>query len=392
MAEREGGEKMSSFARYMEQNLGSRETFETGQMVETTIAYITDDTVFLQLGGKSEGILEKAELLDKEGNLPVKEGDTIRVFFVRAKDGQLYFTTRLSGDKADPTMLEQAYKNKIPVEGVVEKEIKGGFEVKIGEVRAFCPYSQMGLKHAEDASSWIGKHLTFLIQEYKDGGRNLIVSNRAIEENIQAEKIAQLKETLKEHTIVTGAIKSIHDFGAFVDLGVVQGLLPVSEITRERVEDISKVLQVGQEIRAEIIKLDWDTERITLSMKSLLADPWEHAAERYPVGSKHSGKVVRITDYGAFVALEPGLDGLVHVSEFRGGGKYNNVKDAVKLDQTLMVQILELDTNRKRISLKPTSSAEEEAVSKQYLSDGEAEDTYNPFAALLKKKGYHLSN
>lgn len=386
MVKSEDEESEISFARYMEQNLGSREKFEIGQMVETKIEYISDDSVFLQLGGKSEGILSKAELFDKDGNLTVKEGDTIRAFFVKVQDGQLYFTTRLSGDKADPTMLEQAYKNKIPVEGVVEKEIKGGYEVKIGETRAFCPYSQMGLKRSEASSSWVGKHLTFMIQEYKDGGRNLIVSNRVIEEALQAEKIAKLKETLKEHSIVTGTIKSIQNFGAFVDLGAVQGLLPVSEISLERVENISEVLQVGQEIRAEIIKLDWNTEKITLSMKSLLKDPWERAAEQYPAGSKHSGKVVRITDYGAFVSLEPGLDGLVHVSELRGGGKYNNVKDAVKLGQTLTIQVLEVDPSRKRISLKPASSAEEEEVSQRYMAESEAADTYNPFAALLKKK------
>jgi len=171
-----------------------------------------------------------------------------------------------------------------------------------------------------------------------------------------------------------------------VDLGAVQALLPVSEISRERVEDIRKVLQIGQEIRAEIIKLDWNTEKITLSMKSLQEDPWNKAEEKYPVGSKHSGKVVRITDYGAFVNLEPGLDGLVHVSELRGGGKYNNVKDAVRIGQTLTVQVLEVDSNRKRISLKPASSAEEEAISQKYMASDDANDTYNPFAALLKKK------
>ncbi|HOJ98103.1 MAG TPA: S1 RNA-binding domain-containing protein [Termitinemataceae bacterium] len=386
MAQRAREAADNSFARYMKENLGSREKYEIGQMVETTVEYISDDTVFLQLGGKSEGILDKAEVLDKEGNLTVKVGDPIRVFFVKSQNGQLYFTRRLSADKTDLSLLEQAYKNKIPVEGVVEKEIKGGYEVKIGEGRAFCPYSQMGLKRSEDTSSWVGKHLTFIIQEYKDGGRNLIVSNRAIEEALQAEKVAKLKETLKEHAIVTGKVTSIQDFGAFVDLGAVQALLPVSEISRERVEDIRKVLQIGQEIRAEIIKLDWNTEKITLSMKSLQEDPWNKAEEKYPVGSKHSGKVVRITDYGAFVNLEPGLDGLVHVSELRGGGKYNNVKDAVRIGQTLTVQVLEVDSNRKRISLKPASSAEEEAISQKYMASDDANDTYNPFAALLKKK------
>uniref|UniRef100_A0A7C3I663 S1 RNA-binding domain-containing protein n=1 Tax=Gracilinema caldarium TaxID=215591 RepID=A0A7C3I663_9SPIR len=386
MAKREGNPAGNSFADYMNSTSKNRTQFQPGQMVESRIVSISNDTIFLELNGKSEGILDRAELVDKNGELTLKEGDPIKAFFLKAQNGELHFTTRISGDKLDTAILEEAYKNKIPVEGVVEKEIKGGYEVKIGEARAFCPYSQMGLKRTEEGTNWVGKHLTFIIQEYKDNGRNLIVSNRAIEEALQQEKIDKLKETLKEHSIITGTIKSVQDFGAFVDLGGVQGLIPVSEISRERVENIQEVLQVGKEIRAEIIKLDWKNERITLSMKSLLEDPWTDAAKKFPVGSKHTGRVARITDYGAFVSLEPGLDGLVHVSELRSGGKYNNVKDAVKLGQTLRVLVLEVDESRKRISLKPASSEEEEALSQKYVADGDTEDTYNPFAALLKKK------
>lgn len=386
MAKREGNPAANSFADYMNSTSKNRTQFQPGQMVESRIVSISNDTIFLELNGKSEGILDRAELVDKNGELTVKEGDPIKAFFLKAQNGELHFTTRISGDKVDTAILEEAYKNKIPIEGVVEKEIKGGYEVKIGDARAFCPYSQMGLKRTEEGTNWVGKHLTFIIQEYKDNGRNLIVSNRAIEEALQQEKIDKLKETLKEHSIIMGTIKSVQDFGAFVDLGGVQGLIPVSEISRERVENIQEVLQVGKEIRAEIIKLDWKNERITLSMKSLLEDPWTGAAKKYPVGSKHTGKVARITDYGAFVSLEPGLDGLVHVSELRSGGKYNNVKDAVKLGQTLRVLVLEVDESRKRISLKPASSEEDEALSQKYVADGDTEDTYNPFATLLKKK------
>ena len=386
MSKGEKNHRIQSFTDYMDTTDKGKVQFLPGQLVESRIVAISNDTVFLELNGKSEGILDKAELLDTNGELPFKEGDPITVFFLSAQKGALYFTTRISGDKADRAILEEAYKNKIPVEGLVEKEIKGGYEVKIGAVRAFCPYSQIGLKRAEAGTSWVGKHLSFIIQEYKDNGRNLIVSNRAIEEAQQQDKINKLKETLKEHSIITGTITSVQNFGAFVDLGGIQGLIPVSEISRDRVENIQEVLKVGQEIRAEIIKLDWKTERITLSMKSLSEDPWTGAATKYPAGSKHTGKVVRITDYGAFVSLEPGLDGLVHVSELRSGGKYNNVKDAVKLGQTLSVQVLEIDETRKRLSLKPASSAEEEALSKKYVAEGDAPDTYNPFASLLKKK------
>ena len=376
----------SDFASLFESTLTKMERLQPGQMVETQIVSISKDSIFLQLSGKSEGVLERAELADQDGNLSVKEGDTVKVFFLNSKNGEMNFTTRISGEKAAPALLESAYKNGIPVEGVVEKEIKGGYEVKIGETRAFCPFSQMGQRRAENAEVYVGKHLTFKIQEYKENGRNILVSNRAIHEEAHKEKIEALKATLKEGMLVKGCIKSIQEFGAFVDIEGIQALLPISEISRARVEDISAVLAVGQEIEATILKVDWKNERISLSMKNLQADPWDHALAKYPVDSKHTGKVVRVTDFGAFVSLESGLDGLIHVSEMRSEGKYGNSGVTVKLGQLLTVKILGVDIAEKRMSLKQASSLEEDETAKKYLENGADSDTYNPFAALLGKK------
>ena len=373
------------FAKLFESTLTKMERLQPGQMVETQIVSISKDSIFLQLSGKSEGVLERAELTDQDGNLSVKEGDTVKVYFLDSKNGEMNFTTRISGEKAGPAMLESAYKNGIPVEGVVEKEIKGGYEIKIGEIRAFCPFSQMGQRRTDDTEVYVGKHLTFKIQEYKENGRNIMVSNRAIHEEARKEKIESLKSTLKEGMIIKGSILSIQEFGAFVDIGGIQALLPISEISRARVEDISAVLAVGQEIEAAILKLDWKNERISLSMKSLQSDPWDHALEKYPIDSKHTGKVVRVTDFGAFVTLESGLDGLIHVSEMRSEGKYGNSGVNVKLGQVLTVKILNVDIAGKRISLKQASSLEEDETAKKYLESGSESDTYNPFAALLKK-------
>ncbi len=379
-------ESANSFAAMFENSLSKMAKLQPGQMVETQIVSISKDCIFLQLSGKSEGVLDRAELTDKDGKLTVKEGDTIKAFFITAKSGEMRFTTRISGDKAGSAMLENAYASKIPVEGVVEKEIKGGYEIKIGESRAFCPFSQMGLKRAETAETVVGKHLTFKIQEYKEGGRKIVVSNRAIEEEARQAQLEELKKTLVEKAVVKGTIKSIQDFGAFVDLGGVQALLPVSEISRSRVADIRAALTVGQEIEVEILKIDWATERISVSLKSLLSDPWTTAREKYPKESRHTGTVVRITDFGAFVSLEPGIDGLLHISELRGDDKYGNPKVSVKMGQTVPVQVIDVDVAKKRISLKQASSAEEDENTKKYLNDGSAGDTYNPFAALLKKK------
>jgi len=386
MDQHNSDESANSFAAMFENSLSKMEKLQPGQMVETQIVSISKDCVFLQLSGKSEGVLDRAELTDKDGKLTAKEGDTIKAFFLNAKNGEMRFTTRISGDKAGSAMLENAYANKIPVEGVVEKEIKGGYEVKIGDSRAFCPFSQMGLKRTDTAETVVGKHLTFKIQEYKEGGRKIVVSNRVIEEEARQGQLEELKKTLHEKDVIKGTIKSIQDFGAFVDLGGAQALLPVSEISRSRVEDIRSALTVGQEIEAEIIKIDWKTERITLSMKSLLSDPWATAREKYPKDSKHSGKVVRLTDFGAFVSLESGIDGLLHISELRGEDQYGNPKVSVKMGETVKVQILDVDVAKKRISLKQASSNDDDETSKKYLNDGASGDTYNPFAALLNKK------
>ena len=375
------------FASLYEQSFSGMESLQSGQVLETQVLSISQDTIFLQLSGKSEGILPREELTDKEGQLTVKVGDPIKVYFLHSKNGEMHFTTRISGETAGPAMLEQAWHNRIPVEGVVEKEIKGGYEIKLGETRAFCPYSQMGDRRADNPADFVGKHLTFKITEYKENGRNILVSNRVLHEEARQDTIENLKKTLKEGMVVKGAIKSIQDFGAFVDLGGVQALLPVSEIGRSRVEDIRALFTVGQEIEASILKIDWRNERISLSMKSLQADPWDQAVAKYPEDSKHVGKVVRITDFGAFVELEPGLDGLMHISTLRADSKYSNSKDlTVKVGQTLTVQILGVDRANRRISLKPATTMEEDATANQYLGGGSDTETYNPFAALLKKK------
>jgi small subunit ribosomal protein S1 len=386
MKEQDSKTSAESFADLYEKSFSGMESFQVGQLVETQVLSISKDTIFLQLNGKSEGVLARDELADKDGNLSVKVGDTLKAFFLKADNGELLFTTRINGESAGPDLLERAYQEKIPVEGVVEKEIKGGYDVKIGEARAFCPYSQMGPKRTENSSEYVGKRLLFKIQEFKDKGRNILVSNRAIHEEARQENLEALKKTLHEGMLIKGAVQSIQDFGAFIDLGGVQGLLPVSEIGRSRVENIRDVFTLGQEVEVSILKIDWANERITLSTKSLVADPWEKAKEKYLEGSKHTGKVVRLTDFGAFVSLEPGLDGLVHISEFRTTGDFGRSELTVRPGQTLSVQVIAVDAAQRRISLKPASSREEDETSAKYMGSSDEGATYNPFASLLKKK------
>lgn len=373
-----------NFATLFENSFIETNKLEPGQLIETTIVSISGDTIFLQLSGKSEGLLDRAELTDKDDKLSVKEGDTIKAFFLNSKNGEMYFTTKISGEKANKAVLENAFESGIPIEGIVSKEIKGGFDITIGESRAFCPYSQMGQKRVENPEEYIGKHLTFKIIEFSEQGRNILVSNRAILEDELKKQIEILKKTLHENMVIKGIIKQVQDFGAFIDINGVQALLPISEISRSRIDDITKVLSPGQEIEASIIKLDWTKQRITLSMKALLADPWDKAQTKYPVGSKHKGKVVRITNFGAFVTLEPGLDGLIHISDLKTDTRDDNPEDILKKGQNLTIQINSIDIEKKRISLKPVSAAMEDKDYKKYLEP--ESDTYNPFANLLKEK------
>ncbi len=376
----------SGFASMFEQSLKKTAKLVPGQPVETTIVSISNDTIFLELSGKSEGVLDRAELTDKEGKLSVKEGDTIKVYFLGAKNGEMRFTARIKGESANNEMLENAFKSGSPVEGTVEKEIKGGYEVKIGDARAFCPFSQMGGKREENAESPVGKKLTFKIQEYAEKGRRVVVSNRAIVAEEKQKQLESLRETLHEGMTVKGTVVSIQDFGAFVDVSGFKALLPVSELARTRVEDVKSVVSEGQEIEAQIIRIDWKAERMTLSLKALLADPWDGVAARYAKGSKHQGKISRIADFGAFVTLEPGIDGLLHVSELRGDDKFGDALSSVKKGETISVVIKEVDAKNRRISLKQVSAFDEDTAAQSYMKNDVSGDTYNPFAALLKKK------
>ncbi len=370
-----------SFADLLNDSFVDNNRLEPGQQVEAEIISISGEFIFINLGGKSEGHLEASELTNKEGNLTVKEGDTIKAYFMSAQNGEMHFTTKISGDKAGRAVLQQAHENEIPIEGYVEKEIKGGYEIKIGKTRAFCPYSQMGLERMENPEKYIGQHRSFRITEYKENGRNIILSSRVILEEEREAQVEAQKEILQPGMKVKGAVKSLHKFGAFVDIGGVQALLPISEISRDRIDDIDQALSVGQEIEAAIINLDWENEKISLSVKEILPDPWEDALNKYMEGSKHTGRIARIMNFGAFVSLEPGLDGLIHISDLGGNTKIKHPRDVVSEGQTIEVKVGKIDIKKKRIALIPMTTSKEEENYQQYM-DNQESNGYNPLAGL----------
>lgn len=359
---------------------------DIGQSIETEIVAITDTTIFLDLNEKSEGVLDRAELADENGNVSVKEGEKIKVYFTGEVRGEMRFTTKIAGQKADKSMLENAFKNNIPVEGHVDAEIKGGYQIKIGGARAFCPYSQMGFKKKEEPSFYVGKNLTFMITEYKNDGKDILVSNRQIGQNEYDASLARLATQITEGAVVEATVESIEKFGAFVNIQGFRALLPISEMSFDRVDDASKIVEKGQDIKVKVIHTDWKNERVSVSLKALLADPWEEAEAKFSVGTKVDGTISRIADFGLFVNLDKGIDGLVHISELEDVSSNTNLRKVYKIGQAMSVVIQKIDSENKRISLVPATSKEQDDTASAYLSSQDSDgETYNPFAALLKK-------
>ena len=359
-----------------------------GQKIETTVAGISGGTIFLDLNAKTEGILDAAEFTGEDGVLHLSEGDRVTVYFLGDTPDGPRFTTRLAADNAGAQELENAWQNRIPVNGTVEKEIKGGFEIRIGKTRAFCPYSQSGIRGKSFAA---GQTVPFLITEFRDGGRHLVVSHRILLEEEEKKRREELQSRLHEGMTVKGTVSSIHPFGVFVDIGGLEALIPVSEIARKRIsgpEEIRGILPEGTETEAVILRIDPAHGRIALSRKALERDPWQGAAERYRPGSRVSGCISRTADFGVFVTLEEGVDGLVHVSELEKAGLVSagtNLRKAFCPGGRFDAEVLAVDGPGRRISLKPAENREEAAAAENYLGSGTGGDTYSPFAALLDK-------
>jgi small subunit ribosomal protein S1 len=380
-----------SFAELFEESSVKPVRFNPGQKVKATIVKVSAEWIFLDLGGKSEGYLERKELLDEEGNVSVKEGDLIEAYFLSSNENDLRFTTKIAGGDAGRYYLEEAWESGIPVEGLVEKEIKGGFEIKIaGELRGFCPYSQMGLQRVGNPNDLLGQHLAFRITQYGEKGRNIVLSHRSILEEERQRQREALKSSLQEGMTVRGTITAIRSFGAFVNIGSIEGLIPISEISWDRVEDVNEWLKVGQEVEMVTMKLDWEKDRFSFSLKQALPDPWENIESDFPEGSLHRGAVVRITDFGAFVTLASGVDGLLHISKLGAGKRINHPREVVSKGQVVEVKVDKVDKDNKRLSLSLAGSEqareqkEGEEDFKQYLK--EKPDSMGTLADLLKSK------
>jgi small subunit ribosomal protein S1 len=382
-----------ALAEFEQQGGEKREDPPAGAKVTGKILSIGEETAFVDLGTKSEALIETAQLKDAEGNLTVNVGDSIDAT-VAATDpatGSLVLRRRAAGSggggKSPEAVAEikMAWQHGIPVEGVVSGINKGGAEVQVKGIRSFCPLSQLDLRYVEDPAQFVGQRLTFKVTQFEEGRTrpNIVLSRRAILEEEQQTRAAEARSRIAVGSVVKGKVTSLASYGAFVDLGGIEGMLHVSEIGFSRLAHPKEALSVGQEVEVQVIKIEKGKdekkpERISLSRRSLEKDPWKDAASRFPEGTEVAGRVMRLESFGAFVEISPGLEGLLHISEIGGGKRLNHAREGLQVGQDVRVRVLNVDSAKRRISLGMASG---EAAD-------EREETAAPAAKLAPQSGF----
>jgi small subunit ribosomal protein S1 len=342
----------AEFAALLEESLGGSPSFE-GTVVKGRVIRIANDFVVVDVGLKSEGRVALREFSNGGAAPEVKEGDTVDIFVDRMenKDGEAV----LSRDKARReeawTILEKAFTDQDRVMGTIFGRVKGGFTVDLSGAVAFLPGSQVDVRPVRDVGPLMGQAQQFAILKMDRRRGNIVVSRRAVMEETRAEDRTRLMGALSEGQVLDGVVKNITDYGAFVDLGGVDGLLHVTDIAWKRINHPSEALTIGQQVKVQVVRFNPETQRISLGMKQLMSDPWDGAGAKYPVNLKLKGRVTNITDYGAFVELEPGVEGLVHVSEMSWTKKNVHPGKIVSTSQEVEVMVLDVDMSKRRISL-----------------------------------------
>lgn len=365
-----------------------------GDQVKGRVVAITEEQVFIDLGGKAEGVMDAASLRDAEGQLSVTVGDEVTATVAGVEeDGSLRLGNQQSRHLHGAAELEQAWRQQVPVQGRVTGVIKGGVEVQVAGQRAFCPASQIDIRFVEDLNEFVGQHLDFRITKF-EGGRhlNLVVSRRMVLEEEQRARAEALRANLKEGAVLSGTVTSLQDYGAFVDLGGLEGMIHISELAFHRVKHPSEILSVGQPLEVSVLRIDQTDnpkrpEKIALSIRALARDPWSEAAQKYPVGTRVQGRVTRLQPFGAFVELAPGIEGLIHVSELGTGKRVTHPQEVLSPGQAVEANVLAVDLDKRRISLTldEAKAAEAKPDLEALAAAKPAESGVGSFGALLKQ-------
>ncbi len=376
-------EEEEDFARMLEESLQPKFLRE-GEPVEGKIVALGSDVAFVDVGGKGEATIDLAELADPDAGIEVQVGDTVKAIVVSTTGG-IKLSHKLARSAATREALNGAFQSGLPVEGRVEKAIKGGFEIRFSGQRAFCPISQIDTRFTEDPSVHEGKSYTFRVIEFKQEGKNIVVSRRAILEEEERERAEEVRQLIVPDAVLPGRVVSVREYGAFVDLGGgVQGLLHISEMGWSRVSDPTSVVQPGDEITVKVLRVDEEKGRISLGLKQLQADPWTSVVNDYRVGQVLSGRVTRVADFGAFVELAPGIEALAHVSTFPPTGRTDEWKSSVSPGTEVAAEILSIDPERKRMGI----AIAEEGTAKATQAKG---SEIAPGARLIGKVKDHES-
>ena len=341
-----------SFAELFEQSQIENK-MRPGSIISAKVLDIKTDSVVVNAGLKSEGVIPVEQFLNEEGQLEVTVGDDVDVSLESIEDG--YGVTRLSREKAKRKIaweeLEKAHEDNKTVIGIITERVKGGFTVEVGKVRAFLPGSLVDVRPIRDTSSLEGKPIEFKVIKVDQRRNNIVVSRRAVVETENTIDIDGLLESLKEGALVKGIVKNLTDYGAFIDLGGIDGLLHITDMAWKRVKSPSEIVNIGDEIDVKVLKFDSEKRRVSLGLKQMGDDPWLNLTNRYPEGARLNGKITSLADYGCFVELEEGVEGLVHVSEMDWTNKNVHPSKLVHLGQEVDVMILDIDQERRRISL-----------------------------------------
>jgi len=373
----------------------SKETVSVGELVSGTIQSFSDATAFVDYGGRSEGMIDVLELKDDDGELTHKVGDSIKAYVIEM-EGEVKLSQVLK--VTNRQTLKRAFEHEMPIEGRVTGFNTGGLVVNLGGLRAFCPFSQIDTAFTEDPADFAGKTLTFRIIEFKGGGRNIVLSRRVHMEGQVAEQAQEIRTGLEVGATLEGTVTRVEPYGAFVDIGGgVEGLVHVSEMGHARVEDPNTVVAAKDSLKVKVLELkDLGSrkERISLSMKALLPDPWEDVSNRFREGDVITGKVVSVQNFGAFVELAPGIEGLVHISQL-SQKRVSRPGEVVTQGQEVQARILQIEERRKRISLSMKSLVEQEhrqAASEDMAAyragQVQAKPDDGPLAEALRRAGF----
>lgn len=365
--------------------------FSPGQRVSGTVSQVTADYVLVDLHAKSEGMIPRAELCDETGRLKVKPGDNVEAYFVSGKGGSMMLSVSFAGAADREESLRHAFQSGMPVEGIVRGETRGGYEVGVGKQRVFCPYSEVDITKREPADV-IGKKLAFIVIEFEDEGKSVVVSHREVQQRERDRLRVELEQRLKVDDVVEGTVARIMPFGVFVDIGGADGLVPLRELTwASRNAKPEDVVTVGERVRVVVREIKWEENRISLSLRYAQGDPWQTAATRYLVGMRMEAVVTRLMPFGAFAELEPGVEGLIPIGRMAAGRRIAHPKEVLKEEQRVEVQIDSIDLTERKIGLSLDFSYAEGDATSGELKPGDRVtgmvESIKEFGAFIKLPG-----